>query len=210
MTRSWLAYDTCMTKVYILPLHNSNSLYTALLHLLNAQTLMNLYSGSNQSLYGSPLPTAMLAKPCQARQTLHSQNWYSCWGRRLYFKVAAESFPSWDTIRNRISFAYFPYFLLEQEVYHLLNKKPPLLLSTVMEFTFQVKSKLLTFSLRKLSTSSFVLNFLECLSSESTPNKCYTLKTGMLIENGDSILKLLPRVSRSEIKGDVHILKYPL
>ncbi len=30
-----------------------------------------------------------------------------------------------------------------------------------MEFTFQVRSKLLTFSLRKLSTSSFILNFSE-------------------------------------------------
>ena len=28
---------------------------------------------------------------------IHSQNWYSHWGRRFYFKVAAESFPSWDT-----------------------------------------------------------------------------------------------------------------
>ncbi len=44
-----------------------------------------------------------------------------------------------------------------QNWYHLLNKKPPLLLSTVMEFTFQV-----TISLRKLSPSSFILNFLEC------------------------------------------------
>ncbi len=31
-----------------------------------------------------------------------------------------------------------------------------------IEFTFQVRSKLLTFSLRKLSTSSFILNFSEC------------------------------------------------
>ncbi len=35
------------------------------------------------------------------------------------------------------------------------------LLSTVMEFAFQVRSKSLTFSLRKLSTSSFILNVLE-------------------------------------------------
>ena len=34
--------------------------------------------------------------------------------------------------------------------------------STEMEFTFQVRRKLLTFSLRKLSTSSFILNFSEC------------------------------------------------
>ncbi len=45
----------------------------------------------------------------------------------------------------------------------ILVKKPPLLLSTVMEFTFQViRSKLLTFLLRKLSTSPFILNFSEC------------------------------------------------
>ncbi len=35
-------------------------------------------------------------------------------------------------------------------------------LSTVMEFTFQVRRKLLTFSLSKLSTSSFISNFSEC------------------------------------------------
>ena len=34
-----------------------------------------------------------------------------------------------------------------------------------MEFTFQVRSKSLTFSLRKLSTSSFILNFSECMVS---------------------------------------------
>ncbi len=44
----------------------------------------------------------------------------------------------------------------------LLNNTPSLLLSTVMEFAFQVRSKLLTFSLRRLSTSSFILNFSEC------------------------------------------------
>ncbi len=31
-----------------------------------------------------------------------------------------------------------------------------------MEVTFQLGSKLLTFSLRRLSTSSFILNFSEC------------------------------------------------
>ncbi len=36
------------------------------------------------------------------------------------------------------------------------------LLSTVKEFTFQVRSKLLTFSLRELSTSSFILNISDC------------------------------------------------
>ncbi len=94
----------------------------------------------------------------------HSQNWFSRWGRRFYFKVAAERFPSWDTIRDGNSFRIrlLSSFLLDQEVYHLLNKKPPLLLSTVMEFTFQVRSKLLTFSPRKLSTSLFILNFSEC------------------------------------------------
>ncbi len=45
-----------------------------------------------------------------------------------------------------------------------LEIQPPLLLSTVMEFTFQVRSKLLTSSLRKLATSSFSLNFLECIT----------------------------------------------
>ncbi len=36
----------------------------------------------------------------------HSQNWYmySRWGCRSHFKVAAESFPSWDTIRGGHSF----------------------------------------------------------------------------------------------------------
>ncbi len=53
------------------------------------------------------------------------------------------------------------HFLLDQEIYYLLNDKPPLLLSTVMEFTFQVRRKLLTFSLSKLSTSSFISNFSE-------------------------------------------------
>ncbi len=77
-------------------------------------------------------------RPAWHRILVHSQNWYSRWGRRFYFKVAAESFPSWDTIRGGHSFR------------------------TVMEFTFKVRSKLLTFSLRKLSTSSFILNLLEC------------------------------------------------
>ncbi len=36
---------------------------------------------------------------------------------------------------------------------------------TVMEFTFHVRSKSLTFSLRKLSTSSFILNFSECMGN---------------------------------------------
>ena len=36
------------------------------------------------------------------------------------------------------------------------------LLSTVMEFALQVRSKLLTFPLRRLPTSSFILNFSEC------------------------------------------------
>ncbi len=35
---------------------------------------------------------------------MHSQTWYSRSGRRLYFKVAAESFPSWDTIRGGLLF----------------------------------------------------------------------------------------------------------
>ncbi len=51
---------------------------------------------------------------------------------------------------------------IHSELDHLFNNTPPLLLSTVMEFTFQVRSKLLTFSLRKLCTSSLILNFLEC------------------------------------------------
>ncbi len=51
---------------------------------------------------------------------------------------------------------------IHSELDFFFNKKPPLLLSSVMEFTFQVRSKLLTISLRKLSTSSFILNFLEC------------------------------------------------
>ncbi len=29
-------------------------------------------------------------------QVLHSQNWYSRWGWRSHFKVAAGSFPSWE------------------------------------------------------------------------------------------------------------------
>ncbi len=66
------------------------------------------------------------------------------------------------------SFAGFPYFLLDQEVYYLLNDKPPLLLSTVMEFTFQVRRKLLSFSLNKLSTSSFISNFSECIVYSSS------------------------------------------
>ena len=60
---------------------------------------------------------------------------------------------------------YFPYIFPTRDLLarvHLLNKKPLKLLSTVMEFTFQVRSKLLSFSPRKLSTSSFILNFLEC------------------------------------------------
>ncbi len=84
----------------------------------------------------------------KSHPTLHSPNWYSRWGRRLYFKVAAECFLSWDTIRGGVSFRIR---------FHLL--------STVMEFTFQVRSKLLTFSLRKLSTSSFILIFSECTYS---------------------------------------------
>ncbi len=38
------------------------------------------------------------------RHEIHSQNWYSSWGRRFYFKVAAEKFPSWDTIKGGHSF----------------------------------------------------------------------------------------------------------
>ena len=84
---------------------------------------------------------------------LHAQNWFFRWGKRFYFKVAVESFLSWDTIRGGFLFRIRFHFQL---------LKPPLSLSTVMEFTFQVRSKLLTFSLRKLSISSFILNFLEC------------------------------------------------
>ena len=36
----------------------------------------------------------------KGRWVLHTQNWYSLWGRRFYFKVAAESSPSWGTIRG--------------------------------------------------------------------------------------------------------------
>ncbi len=57
---------------------------------------------------------------------------------------------------------FFHNFALDEDANYIPVKKPPLLLSTVMEFTFQVRSKLLTFSLRKLYTSSFILNFLEC------------------------------------------------
>ncbi len=73
-------------------------------------------------------------------EQLHSQNQYACWGRRFHLKVLAESFPFWVQFCEVIQSG----------------------LSTVMEFTFQVRRKLLTFSLSKLSTSSFISNFSEC------------------------------------------------
>ena len=36
----------------------------------------------------------------EACKLVHSKSWYSRWGMRFYFKVAAESFPSWYTIRE--------------------------------------------------------------------------------------------------------------
>ncbi len=47
-----------------------------------------------------------------------------------------------------------------------------------MEFTFQVSSKLLTFSRRKLSTSSFILNFLECSYIAELFQYCQVLSSG--------------------------------
>ncbi len=79
---------------------------------------------------------------------------------------------------NQNRMVFFHNVVLDEDVNYIIVKKPPLLLSppvhfaqwahmrhflsTVREFTFQVRSKLLTFSLRKLSTSSFILNFSEC------------------------------------------------
>ncbi len=57
--------------------------------------LSRLKSGSFQ--------TSIAPTPRKGYDT-HSQNWYSRWGRRFYFKVAAESFPSWHTIRGGHSF----------------------------------------------------------------------------------------------------------
>ncbi len=45
---------------------------------------------------------------------MHSQNWYSrcSWGRRFYLKVAAESFPAWDTITVGLLFRIRFHFQL--------------------------------------------------------------------------------------------------
>ncbi len=112
---------------------------------------------------------------------IHSQNWYSRWGRRFYFKVAAESFPSWDTIRDgfflfRIRF-HFQQWLVHYEpeqngVFSQFCtwwgwrlhpcKETTTFIINCNGIYFSSRSKLLTFSHRKLSTSSFILNFSEC------------------------------------------------
>ena len=78
--------------------------------------------------------------------SLHSQNWYSRWGRRFHFKVATESFPSWDTIRGGFLFRIRGcinwngiYFSSQEQIAYFFTQ-----------------------ALRKLSTSSFLLNFSEC------------------------------------------------
>ncbi len=54
--------------------------------------------------------------------SLHFQNWYSRWGRRFYFKVAAESFPSWDNVYFW-SHEQIAYFLTQEAVYFLVHFK---------------------------------------------------------------------------------------
>ncbi len=68
-----------------------------------------------------------------------------------------------DSILNLPQRVSHPDIQLGVGIHSELDNKPPLLLSTVREYTYQDRSKLLTFSLRKLSTSSFIINFLECI-----------------------------------------------
>ncbi len=85
------------------------------------------------------------------------------------FKRPTIDLDLWSWIQGQNHACHFPgslFYTLSKLVFPL--RKDTLynqILSTVMEFTCQVRSKLLTFSLRKLSTSSFILNFSECISN---------------------------------------------
>ena len=78
----------------------------------------------------------------------HSQNWYSCWGRRFLLRkeilqVAAESFPSWKNSFS--SQELIAYFLTQEAVYLLLhfkflrvyiNEQPPIDAHTAAYYKF--------------------------------------------------------------------------
>ena len=87
-----------------------------------------------------------------------------------------------------------------------IHSEPPLSFLILMEFAFQVRSKLLTFSLRRLSTSSFILNFLEC-SNQIDRNEshwctwCLTIDTAwiLLLLHNTSWAEILQESSRKPI-----------
>ena len=53
--------------------------------------------------------------PLRSSGFIHSLNWYSCWGWRSHFKVAAGSFLSWDRISGGHSFR-IRYILSEDQI----------------------------------------------------------------------------------------------
>ena len=83
-------------------------------------------------------------------------------GKGLFLKVRVTSAQIYDMPRrgytprkNKCYFYVVPPFI------------PTVLLWTVMEVALQVRNKLLTFSLNRLSTSSSILNFPECIYNTS-------------------------------------------
>ncbi len=99
-----------------------------LMHNTGQITSCRVYMKRAPTLHWNMTLWFMTDKSEVAKTSLHSQSWYSPWGRGFYFTIAAESFPSWDTIRAGFLFRIHK----EETTTFIINSN--------MEFTFQVRT----------------------------------------------------------------------